>query len=100
MNKADQGDEVDFEAEGHANPLRVLQHRIGMHLQRRRDSSTVSRAFRQPRNWRIIESEEACNNCACFPLQVRQRVDYDLGLGVHSASRVGSIGRSSSSEWR
>ena len=96
--QADQGDDDQVEVSGH--PLRGLLHWVASAIRQHRSSSAVSRAFRQPRNWRILGSDTACNNCACFPLQVRRRIDYDLGLGVHSASRVRSVGRSTSSEWR
>ena len=93
-----QGDDPDVEKVS-AGPLRLLLHWAGSAIRQRRSSSEVSRAFRQPRNWRILGSDTACNNCDCFPLQVRRRIDYDLGLGVYSSSRVRSVGRSSSSGW-
>ena len=95
--KADLGEDDQVEVSGH--PLRGLLHWVASAIRQHRNSSEVSRAFRQPRNWRILGSDTACNNCACFPLQVRRRVDYDLGLGVHSASRVGEQRRSFSSGW-
>ena len=81
---ADQEGDPDAVAKVRANPLRALLHRVGMYPLQSCNGTNSSTSFRQQSHCHVVETVEACNNCACVPFGIRRRKHEHAGLGVYS----------------